>query len=76
MPLPEAMALLQAGDGGGHDRLLAGAAGRFAGFDVVLLAQFSTVRAKATVSAALGQPALTSPHSAVTKLKSLVRPAP
>lgn len=70
--VPEAMAALRSGDGEGHDRLLAEAAGRVAGFDVVLLAQFSTARAKPAVSAALGQPVLTSPHSAVTKLRRLV----
>ncbi|RDJ20651.1 arylsulfatase [Bosea caraganae] len=70
--VPEAMAALRSGDGEKHDRLLAEAADRFAGFDVVLLAQFSTARAKAAVSAALRQPVLTSPHSAVAKLKRLV----
>ncbi|MCO5091692.1 aspartate/glutamate racemase family protein [Bosea sp. (in: a-proteobacteria)] len=73
--VPEAMAALRAGDGESHDRRLAEAAGRFSGFDVVLLAQFSTARAKAAVSAVIGQPALTSPHSAVAKLRSLVLPA-
>lgn len=70
--VPDAMAALRAGDGAAHDRLLAEASRRSSGCDVVLLAQFSTARAKSAVSAALGLPALTSPHSAVTKLKNLV----
>lgn len=70
--VPEAMSALRMGDADSHNRLLAEAAHRFAGFDAVLLAHFSTSRAKASVSAALGRPVLTSPHSAVSKLKALV----
>ena len=68
--VPEAMQALRNGDGATHDRLLAAAAGQFQGCDVVLLAQFSTARAADAVAAATGRPVLTSPASAVAKLKS------
>ena len=67
-----AMAALQAGDGATHDRLLAGAAPRFADRDAVLLAHFSTSRAAAAVQEALGCPVLTAPGAAVAKLKAAV----
>src|SRR5215831_18982532 len=70
--VPDAMAALRAGDGAKHDRLLADAAPRFAGYDAVLLAHFSTARAAPAVTAALGRPVLTSPGSAVAKLKAII----
>jgi Asp/Glu/hydantoin racemase len=70
--VPEAMRALREGDGATHDRLLAAAAQAFRGCDIVLLAQFSTARAAEAVAAATGRPALTSPASAVAKLKSLL----
>jgi Asp/Glu/hydantoin racemase len=70
--VPGAMAALQAGDAAEHNRLVAAAAPRFAGCDAVLLAHFSTARAEAAASAALGRPVLTSPGSAVAKLKSAI----
>jgi len=70
--VPEAMAALDAGDGATHDRLLADAAPRLAGCDAVMLAQFSTARAQAAVSAVLGCPVLTSPDSAVLWLRRAV----
>jgi hypothetical protein len=69
---PEAMQALRAGDGAAHDRLLAAAAQELSGCDVLLLAQFSTARAEAAVAAATGCPVMTSPASAVAKLKSLL----
>lgn len=67
--VPEAMAALKAGDGATHDRLLADAAPQLGHCDVLLLAHFSTSRAEAAVTAAVGIPVLTSPGSAVRKLR-------
>jgi hypothetical protein len=64
---------LRAGDGAEHDRLIAQAASRFADCDAILLAHFSTARAAQSVTAALGRPVLTSPGSAVAKLKDIIR---
>jgi len=67
-----AMAALQSGDGATHDRLLAEAAPRFAGYDAVLLAHFSTSRAAAAVRASVACPVLTAPDAAVARLKRLL----
>ena len=67
-----AMAALKTGDTATHDRLIAEAAPRFAGCDAVLLAHFSTARAAPAVMAALDRPVLTSPGSAVAKLKAMI----
>jgi len=67
-----AMKSLQAGDGADHDRRLAGAAPRFADYDAVLLAHFSTSRAAASVKDAVRCPVLTAPGAAVTKLKGMI----
>ena len=72
-----AMAALKSGDGAEHDRLIAEAAPRFADCDAVLLAHFSTSRAAPRVASVLDRPILTSPGSAVAKLKEiLLSPAP
>ncbi|HEX4185766.1 MAG TPA: aspartate/glutamate racemase family protein [Stellaceae bacterium] len=71
--VPGAMAALRAGDGAEHDRLIAQAAPRFADCDAILLAHFSTARAAQSVTAVLGRPVLTSPGSAVAKLKAIIR---
>jgi hypothetical protein len=70
--VPGAMAALRAGDGAEHDRLIAQAAPRFGDYDAVLLAHFSTSRAAPAVTAALDRPVLTSPGSAVAKLKGII----
>jgi Asp/Glu/hydantoin racemase len=70
--VPGAMAALKAGDAATHDGLLAEAAPRFGECDAVLLAHFSTARAAPAVSAALDRPILTSPGSAVAKLRSII----
>jgi Asp/Glu/hydantoin racemase len=70
--VPGAMAALKAGDAATHDALVAAAAPRFGDCDAVLLAHFSTSRAAAAASAALGRPVLTSPSSAVAKLKAIL----
>jgi hypothetical protein len=67
-----AMEALTAGDAEQHDRLIAAAASRLAHCDVVMLAQFSMARALPAVRQAIGAQVLTSPDSAVAKLKALL----
>ncbi len=67
-----ALAALDAGDGAAHDALAAEAARRLAACDVVALAQFSLARAAAAVAASTGKPVLTTPDSAVRKLRRLL----
>ena len=66
---PDALAMLHAGDGPDHDRLIAEAASTLDDAGVIALAQFSMARARDAVEAATGKPVLTSPASAVRKLK-------
>jgi Asp/Glu/hydantoin racemase len=68
--VPGAMAALRAGDIEAHNRLVAEAAPRLRGCDAILLAQFSTARAEEAVKAVAECPVLTSPGSAVLKLKT------
>jgi Asp/Glu/hydantoin racemase len=70
--VPEALAAAKSGDYERHNRLLREAAARFAGFDALLLAQFSMAPALREVQKALAIPALSSPHAAVEKLKSIL----
>jgi len=67
-----AMAALDAGDAETHDHLAAEAAQRLADCDAILLGQFSLARAAPRVSAATGRPVVTTPGSAVRKLRSLL----
>jgi len=67
---PEAMHALQTGDEARHNALMAEAAGRLPQCDAVLLAQFSTSVAQQAVSQRIPVPVLTSPGSAVAKMKS------
>ncbi len=64
-----ALAALDSGDLEAHDRLAAEAARTLADCDVVLLGQFSLARAAAGVAAACGKPVVTTPGSAVRKLR-------
>jgi Asp/Glu/hydantoin racemase len=68
--VPDAMEALASGDGATHDRLIAEAAPRLAHCDVIMLAQFSMARARAAVQQVVNPPILTSPASAVAKLKA------
>ncbi|MBT8334573.1 MAG: aspartate/glutamate racemase family protein [Deltaproteobacteria bacterium] len=65
----EALAALRAGDKEEHNRLLKKAATSLTGCDAVMLAQFSASQAFASVNEIVDCPVLTSPHSAVAKLK-------
>jgi len=71
----EAMNKLSSGDVEGHNRLLKQAAlFYFAHFDIVMLAQFSTAQAFNSVSSVTSGRTLTSPKSAVLRLKDKVSP--
>lgn len=74
--VPAAMTALTAGDAKQHDRLIAEAAARLANCDIVMLAQFSMARARAAVQQVIGDKVLTSPDSAVAKLKTLLNSHP
>lgn len=67
-----ALAALNAGDGARHDQLAAQAAAKLRHCSVIALAQFSLARAAAAVAAASGRPVLTTPDSAVKRLRSLL----
>ncbi|MFK7944138.1 MAG: aspartate/glutamate racemase family protein [Paracoccaceae bacterium] len=67
---PDAMTALAAGDGQEHDRQLADVAVTLSHCDTIMLAQFSTARARAAVAAVTGLPVLTSPDSAVAAMKA------
>lgn len=69
---PAAMAALRAGDAETHNRLVAERAEAMLPCDALVLAQFSTSRAAAAVRARVDVPVLTSPDTAVTKLKGLL----
>ena len=68
-----ALAALDAGDGASHDRLAGEAAQSLRDCDVVALAQFSLARARDQVAANCGRPVLTTPESAVRKLRTLLQ---
>jgi Asp/Glu/hydantoin racemase len=68
-----ALAALDAGDGATHDRLVGEAAADLRDCDAVALAQFSLARARDQVAAATGRPVLTTPDSAVRKLRALLQ---
>ena len=70
---PGALAALDAGDAATHDQLAAEAAVALRDCDVVLLGQFSLARAASLVAAATGKPVVTTPDSAVAKLKRLLK---
>jgi Asp/Glu/hydantoin racemase len=65
-----ALQALQAGDEAGHDRLAAAAAARLPPLDALVLGQFTLARAASAVAAAIAAPVLTTPDTAVAKLKA------
>ncbi|HEX3348768.1 MAG TPA: aspartate/glutamate racemase family protein [Acetobacteraceae bacterium] len=67
-----ALDALDRGDAAGHDAKAAAAAAPLAGCDVVALAQFSLARAADAVHRATGRPVLSTPDSAVRKLRHLL----
>src|SRR4051794_31011174 len=66
-----ALAALDRGDRAEHDRLVAEAARDLSDCDVIALAQYSMAPAAAQVAEATGRAVLTTPDSAVMKLKQL-----
>jgi hypothetical protein len=67
-----ALAALDSGDRATHDRLVTEASKDLRNCDVIALAQFSMAPAAADVAAATGRPVLTTPDSAVMKLKAVL----
>jgi Asp/Glu/hydantoin racemase len=67
-----ALAALDRGDRAEHDRLVAQASRDLRDCDLIALAQYSMAPAAALVAEASGCPVLTTPDSAVTKLKELL----
>lgn len=67
-----ALAALDRGDRAEHDRLVAEAAKDLRDCDVIALAQYSMAPAAPLVAQAMGRPVLTTPDSAVLKLKKLL----
>ena len=66
-----AMAALDRGDRAEHDRLVAEASRDLRDCDLIALAQYSMAPTAALVAEASGLPVLTTPDSAVRKLKEL-----
>jgi Asp/Glu/hydantoin racemase len=66
-----ALAALQAGRGEEHDHLVAEAATRLPGVDALVLGQFSLARAAKAIPSLQGRVVLTTPDSAVEKLRRL-----
>jgi hypothetical protein len=67
--VPQALTALQAGDGAQHDALLAAVAPKLGHCDALMLAQFSTARARDAVARVVNCPVLVSPDSAVLAMK-------
>jgi len=67
-----ALAALDRGDRTEHDRLVVQAAADLRDCDVIALAQYSMAPAASLVAEATGRPVLTTPDSAVAKLKKLL----
>src|SRR5712672_3048183 len=67
-----ALAALDRGDRAGHDRLVAEAARDLRDCDLIALAQYSMAPAAEMVAEASGRPVLTTPDSAVMKLRELL----
>jgi len=69
--IANAMDALDKGDGARHDSLIAEAAEKVGDADAIVLAQFSMARAMPAIERAGRPPVLTSPRSAVAKLKRI-----
>ena len=67
-----AMAALDRGDRAEHDRLVVGASKDLRDCDLIALAQYSMAPAADLVAKASGRPVLTTPDSAVMKLKAML----
>ena len=67
-----AMAALDRGDRATHDRLVVEASKDLRDCDLIALAQYSMAPTASLVAEATGRPVLTTPDSAVTKLKDML----
>src|ERR1700761_7014097 len=67
-----ALAALDRGDRAEHDRLVAEASRELRDCDVIALAQYSMAPAAEKVAQATGKPVLTTPDSAVMKMKAML----
>jgi aspartate/glutamate racemase len=67
-----AMDALRKGDAATHNTLIAARARELAHCDAIMLAHFSTSRALADVTAAVGTPVLTAPDAAVDRIRSAI----
>jgi Asp/Glu/hydantoin racemase len=70
--VPDALAAIHAGRASDHDAMIAAAAERLNGCAVVVLSQFSMAAAAALIPERPGRKIVTSPHSAVTRLKQML----
>jgi Asp/Glu/hydantoin racemase len=68
-----ALAALDRGDRAEHDRLVVEASKDLRGCDLIALAQYSMAPAASVVAEATGLPVLTTPDSAVLKLREMLR---
>lgn len=68
-----ALQALRAGDPGRHDALIGETAAAIGAVDALVLCQFSMARAASSIAPVAGRRVVTTPASAVLKLKSLVR---
>lgn len=69
-----ALEALNAGDTSLHDQLILAKAKTLADCDVIMLGQFSMARAQTMVADVVGKTVLSSPDSAVMKLKKMLQP--
>ena len=67
-----AMDALRKGDADRHNALIAARAPELAHCDAIMLAHFSTSRALAAVTAAVGTPVLTAPDAAVDRIRAAI----
>ncbi len=70
--VPGALEALQAGRAEEHDALIAKAAAELPAVDAVVLAQFSMTRAARAIAPVQGRTTITTPGSAIVKLKGLL----
>lgn len=70
--VPDAIDLLRKGDAAAHNRLVAAETHRLAHCDVIMLAHFSTSRAKEAVSAVTSVPVHSAPDAAVERMRAMV----
>ncbi len=70
--VPGALEALQAGRAEEHDALIAKAAAELPPVDSVVLAQFSMTRAARVIASVAGRQVITTPGSAIAKLKGLL----